>query len=139
MFKRIMVPVDLQYVDRLQNSLEIAARLAREYNATVYYVTVAGSLANRAAKRPEELETKLQVFAREQGEMHGIATGSKMMRSTDIAVELDDRLVQAQRELDADLVVMASHIPGVADRLHLISSNAGELAKRLPVSVFILR
>ena len=139
MFERMMVPVNRQYVDRLQDSLKIAARRAEEDNATVGYVTMTGSLAKRAARRPEELEGKLQAFAREPGEIHGIATGSKMMRSTVVAVELDDRLVQAQGDLDADLVVMASHIPGVADRLHLIISNAAELAKRLPVSSFILR
>lgn len=139
MFEKIMIPVDLEHTDKLQNSLEIAARMAREYDATVYYVTVSGSLANRAARTPEEMARHLADFAREQGEKYGIRTDSKLMHSNDVAVELDDKLAQAQKELDANLVVMASHIPGVADRLHLISSNAGELARRLPVSVFVLR
>lgn len=139
MFDKIMIPVDLKHVDGMQKSLEAAARLAKQYDATLYYVTVAGRVPNRAAKTPEELAHRLDDFARQQGEKYDIRTDSRTMDSTDVAIELDDKLIQAQKEIGADLVVMASHIPGVADRLHLISSNAGELAQRLPVSVFILR
>ncbi|MFO8152091.1 universal stress protein [Thioalkalivibrio sp.] len=139
MFDKIMIPVDLKHIDGMQKSLEVTAGLAKQYDATVHYVTVAGRVPNRAARTPEELARHLADFARQQGEEYGIKTDSRTMDSTDVTIELDDKLVQAQKEIGADLVVMASHIPGVADRLHLISSNAGELAQRLPVSVFILR
>lgn len=139
MFKKIMIPVDLQHIEKLEKSLEIAAKLAKQWDATVHYVTVAGRVPNRAAKTPEELARNLEDFARDQGEKFGIQTDSKTMDSTDVVVELDDKLLEAEKEIGADLIIMASHIPGVPDKLHLISSNAGDIAKKADTSVFIVR
>ena len=139
MYQKIMVPVDLKYIEKLEKTLDLAADLAKLHGATVHYVTVAGRVPNRAARSPEELESNLEAFAREQGESRGISTSSKTMHSTDVTIELDDKLVQAQKDIGADLVVMASHIPGVSDRLHLISSNASDLARKIDCSIFIVR
>jgi nucleotide-binding universal stress UspA family protein len=68
-----------------------------------------------------------------------VESSSLAKSSVDPAVELDDKLLEAIEETDADLVVMASHVPGVADRLHLISSNAAWIVKHADVSVFVVR
>ena len=59
------------------------------------------------------------------------------MVSHDPAVDLDDALVKAVHETKSDLVVMATHIPNVAD--HVWPSNGGRLATHTDASVFLVR
>ena len=47
------------------------------------------------------------------------------------------RTVEAVHETGADLVVMASHIPGIADAIW--PSHGGRLASHADVSVFVVR
>jgi len=63
----------------------------------------------------------------------------KLSKALDTAVELDDRLLDAIKDTGADLVVMASHPPGIGDRLHILHSNGANIVKHSDVSVFIIR
>lgn len=139
MYHAIMVPVDLEHIEKLGKSLNTAIDLARHYNATVHYVAVTPSAPTEAAHSREEFTQKLARFASEQGEQHGIQTSSKVIVAADPSVELDDKLLATYREIGADLIVMASHVPGVADKLHLMSSNAGYVARHADISVFVVR
>jgi len=139
MYTRIMVPIDLEHVDKLDRMLTSAGDLARLYDAELCFVAVSGKVPNRVAPTPERFAAQLDMFAREQGERLGVETGALAKSSVDVAVELDERLLEAIDEVGADLVVMASHVPGVADRLHLISSNASWLVRHARVSVFVVR
>ena len=60
-----------------------------------------------------------------------------MVICNDHAAELDVALEKAGKEIDVDLVVMASHTPGFMD--YLFHSKAGHLAKHTDISVFIVR
>lgn len=139
MYNKIMVPVDLEHTEKIEKALHSAAELAGSYGIPVCYVAVMGRVPNRVAPNPEEFETQLNLFAREQADRYGIATESKAVSSVDVPVELDDKLIAAIDEVGADLVVMASHIPGVTDKLHLISSNAAYIVRHSSVSVFVVR
>jgi len=139
MYSKIMVPVDLAHEDKLTKSLNTAITMAQQHKATICYVAVSATAPTSAAHSTAELAEKLKRFADEQGELHGIDTTSKVVETADPSVELDRRLLEAIDECNADLVVMASHVPGVADRLHLMSSNGGDIARRAKVSVFVVR
>lgn len=139
MYRKIMVPVDLQHVEKIDKSLSTAADLARLWKATVCYVAVSGQVPNRVAPNPEKFEVEMDMFAREQRERFGIETEYRVVSSVDLPVELDDKLLGAVEEVGADLVVMASHVPGVADRLHLMSSNSAYIVRHSNVSVFVVR
>jgi len=139
MYSRIMVPVDLQHVDKIEKSLETAAELARHWGATLCYVAVAGNVPNRVARSPEEFEVELNMFAREHGDRYGVEVEAHVVPSVDVVVELDDKLIETSERIGADLVVMASHVPDVPDRLHLMSSNAAGIVKRSSISVFVVR
>ncbi|MBS3743130.1 MAG: universal stress protein [Wenzhouxiangellaceae bacterium] len=139
MYKKIMVPVDLEHTEKIEKALDGAAELAKSYDLPVCYVAVMGRVPNRVAPSPEKFEAELNMFAREQGDKHGIKTECKAVPSVDVPVELDDKLLEAIDDVGADLVVMASHIPGVADKLHLISSNAAYMVKHSEVSIFVVR
>ncbi len=139
MFERIMVPVVLDHVDRMERTLKAAADLAERYEASVTYVAVSGKVPNAVAKTPEKFAAELDMFAREQGSQAGISTDALTITSNDPAAELEHRLLEAVETTGADLVVMGSHPPGVADALHLIGSHAAWLVRHADVSVFVVR
>lgn len=139
MYKAIMVPTDLEHSDKLYKSLETAIHLAQKYDANLCYVAVTPNTPTSVASNPAEFEQQLKTFADEQGATHGIKTSCKAIVSHDPAVDLDDKLLDAIDECGVDLVVMASHVPGLADKLHILHSNAGKIATNAKVSVFVVR
>ena len=139
MYSKILVPVDLAHTDKLAKALNTAIDIARHYKATLHYVTVTNRTPSSAAHNTRELEQELQRFAEEQGQDHGVDTTSSLIETPDTAVELEKRLVQAIEETGADLIVMASHTPGIGDKLHFIRSNAANLVKDTDISVFVVR
>lgn len=139
MYRKILVPVDLTHMDKMTKALDTAIDIARHYNATLCYLTVTNSTPSSAAHSTEELTEKLSTLAEEQGKTHGIETDCKVLPTADTAVELDDRLLEAIKETGADLIVMASHTPGISDQLHLIHSNGANIVRHSDISVFVVR
>ena len=139
MYQSILVPTDLEHTDKLYKSLETAIHLAQRYDAHLCYAAVTPTAPSSVAATPEAFEQELQRFAAEQGEQHGIKTSAVSIVAHDPAVELDDKLLDTIKEVGADLVVMASHVPGLADKLHILRSNAGKIATKADISVFVVR
>lgn len=137
MYKKILVPVDLAHADKLRRAIDTAADLSKYYKVPVVYVGVTAALPGSVAHNPAEYETKLKKFAAAQSELHGIEGEARAYVSHDPAVDLDDTLLEAIHETGSDLVVMASHIPNVAD--HVWPSNGGTIASRSDASVFVVR
>ena len=137
MYNRIMVPVDLAHADHLTRALEIAALLAKPENATIVYTGVSAETPGSVSHNPEEFSSKLQAFADTQANGHGLPTEAHAVLSHDPAVDLGNDLIKAAKDTGADLVVMASHIPGVAD--HWFHGNAAHVAQFAPISVFVVR
>ncbi len=92
----------------------------------------AGSRARRRSS-PQ----KLDAFGRGEAEKHGHRATTKAVISHDPSIDLDRKLAEAVRDTGADLVVMASHVPGVVDAIW--PSHGGRLAAHAEVSVFVVR
>lgn len=138
MYQRIMVPVDLAHVEKLEKALTFAADLSRQYGAEMVVVGASGTEPSAVARSPEEYATKLAAFAQEAGARLQVPKlTSAPMHLHDVTIDLDKKLIGKAREIGADLVVMGSHRPGLAE--HLIASNAGYVAMHAPVSVMIVR
>ncbi len=137
MYKTIMAPVDLAHVERLGKALTTAADLSKHYGIPVCYVGVTATTPGPVAHTPAEFTAKLEHFARAQADKYGLQATAKAYTSHDPAVDLDDTLLKAIAETGADLVVMASHIPGIPD--YIFSSNAGYLASHAKVTVMVVR
>jgi nucleotide-binding universal stress UspA family protein len=137
MYRQIMTPVDLANLDALERALTTAADLARHYKAPVTYVGVTAATPSAIAHNPNEYAAKLSAFAKAQGEKHGHDAAAHPVISHDPASDLEDSLMKAVDETGADLVVMASHIPNLAD--HLWPSHGGALARHAKASVFVVR
>jgi nucleotide-binding universal stress UspA family protein len=139
MYSKILVPVDLAHTEEISKALNTAIDMARHYKATLCYVTVANTAPSSAAHNTDELADKLDAYASEQGQSHDIATESTVIVSADTAVELDKKLLEVIKESGADLVVMASHAPGIGDKLHILRSNSANIVKHSDISVFVVR
>lgn len=137
MFERIMVPVDLAHHDSLAKALDCAATMAKQSRAEVIYVGVTAEQPSEIAHNPAEYEAKLKAFAEDQGARHGITSRAHAVASHDPATDLNATLLQAVEDTRADLVVMASHEPGMMD--HFWPSHGGKLAEQAKCSVFVVR
>jgi len=137
MFKHIMAPVDLSHKATLKKALTATGDIAGHYNTPVTYVAVAASAPGVLGHNPKEFAATLASFAAEQAAKYGITADSKPLISHDPTIDLDDTLLKAVDELGADLVVMASHVPGLAD--YVWPSNGGTIAAHARASVFVVR
>ncbi|ESR23872.1 universal stress protein [Lutibaculum baratangense] len=137
MYKKIMVPVDLSHIDRLQKALDTGADLARHYGVPICYVGVTSAAPGPLGHNPQEYSRKLSEFAQAEADRRSIAAEARAYVSHDPAVDLDKTLLGAAHDVEADLVVMASHVPGLPD--HIFASNAGYLASHADISVFVVR
>jgi len=137
MYKRIMVPVDLAHAARLDKALTTAADLAKHYGAEMIVVGVTGSEPGPVAHSPEEFARKLDAFAAAATERFGTRIEGQTIHLHDITADLNRTLVRRAGEIDADLIVMASHIPGVAE--YIFGSHGGEVGQHAPMSVMLVR
>ncbi|TCP42825.1 universal stress protein [Rhodovulum marinum] len=137
MFCHILAPVDLAHVDRLTRALEVAADLARHYDIGVTYVAVTTPQPGPLAHSPEEFAGKLRAFAEEQAAKHGHRADAKTVVSHDPAVDLDHAIREARKDLNADLVVMGSHMPNLGD--YVWPSHGGKLALHAHASIMLVR
>jgi nucleotide-binding universal stress UspA family protein len=137
MYERILAPVDLAHPDRIEKALKSAADLASHYGADLVLVGVTGIEPSTVAHTPEEYATKLAAFADEAGARLGHAMRSETVRVHDLTIDLDKTIARKAVEIGADLIVMASHRPGVSE--YIFGSNAGHVAQHAPVSVFVVR
>lgn len=137
MFRRILVPVDLDHPERLQKALTAAAAEARQHAATVVYLGVTEETPGAVARNPGDYRGKLAAFAAAQAETHGIETEAMPVVSTDPAAEINKLILTAVKDSGADLVVMASHPPRMLD--WILPSHGGHVAEHADVSVFIIR
>ncbi len=137
MFKRILAPVDLAHKESLKKALAVTGDIAKHYNSPVTYVGVSASAPGALGHNPAEFAEALAAFAAEQAAEYGVVADSKPVISHDPSIDLDTALLKTADELGADLVVMASHVPGLAD--YVWPSNGGTIAAHAHASVFVVR
>lgn len=137
MYTNIMIPVDLAHRETLEKALATGADLAKHYGAGLHLVGVTDVTPGAAAHNPEEYAGKLKAFADELSGRFGCKFNALAMTSHDPAVDLDATLRKAADQIGADLIVMASHVPGLAD--YVFASHAGYLASHSKLSVFVVR
>lgn len=137
MFSKIMVPVDLRHLERLEGALNHAANQAKLYDAEVIYVGVTTSAPSSQGHTPEEYNERLMKFAAGQGEINGIRASADTEVSHDPTADLDDTLVKAAAKVGADLIVMQSHMPSVTD--FFWPSNGSRVAEHAKCSVTLVR
>lgn len=137
MYETIVVPVDLQHQERLGKALHVAGAIARQFDARMVFVAVTANTPSDVAHNPAEFARRLDALAAREAAEHAVRAEGRAYVSHDPAADLDDTLLRAIKEVGADLVVMASHVPGWADRL--FSGHGSSVAARTDASVLLVR
>lgn len=137
MISKIVFPVDLAHAERLGKALKVAIDLAKGHDAEIIFIGVTSTTPTTVANNPDEYAKALDEFAATEGMIHHVKVADKMVLSHDPSIDLGQQLIDAADEAGADLIVMASHMPGLAD--HLFEGNAAYVAQHAPLSVYIVR
>jgi nucleotide-binding universal stress UspA family protein len=138
MYTRILVPVDIENVDKLSKALEVAGRTAKAHDAKIVYVSVVDAVPTMSAKgERHRVKETMDAFAAEQAKIHGIQTDDHVTLRGDLHLHVGAEIINAAKTTSCDLIVMASHVPGIKD--HIFSSNAGYVATHAPISVYVVR
>ncbi len=137
MIEFIMVPVGLAHRDALDAAVMEAGNLAKANHAKLIFVGVTGSAPSEAAHNPKEYEQKLLAYAGEVAERIGVSIDARSLVDVDVVADLGKVLVKLANDMEVDLIVMASHVPGFID--HIFSSNAGYVASHAKCSVYVAR
>ena len=138
MYSRILVPVDLENVDKLGKALDLAAKTAKDNGATVVYVDVVDAVPTTSATTEgERMADRLRKLATSQAKAHGIEAVDQIALRSDLHLNVGADIVKTAKASDCDLIVMASHVPGIRD--HFLSSNAGYVASHAPMTVYVVR
>jgi len=137
-YKRIMVPVDLENAEQLGKALDLAGATAKDSNAEVVYVDVVDAVPTTSARTEgQRIADRLRDFASAQAARHGIKTKDHVALRGDLHLNVGSDIIKAATQANCDLIVMASHVPGFKE--HILSSNAGYVASHAPMSVYVVR
>ncbi len=127
--KNVLVPVDLARAESCLKAVGIARQIAEEAGGKLTVVNVQQVMSMDAPKSLDMFQPKLDAFVQEH------APGADAMLKIGLSVPSEIRWTAD--EIDADLIVMASHDPNFTD--YLIGSNAAHVALHTPRSVMVVR
>ena len=137
MFKKLMLPIDLAHAARMERAVQAAVDLARLYDCPVTLVGVTAETATSVAHNPTEYAARLAQFGADLAGQHGVTVDTAAYTAHDPSIDLDKTILAAARETGCDLIVMASHVPGIPE--HFFASHVGAVASHATVSVFVVR
>lgn len=136
MFNTILVPIDIGHADSSNEIIKIAATNASSDARIVLLYVVEEIPKWVAVELPEDIQKKSLQSAIEQ--LDAIAA------ATDITVEAEVRvghpyqtILDASKDLNAELIVIASHKPGLQD--YLLGSTAAKVVRHAMCSVLVVR
>jgi nucleotide-binding universal stress UspA family protein len=131
MYKKILIPVDLDYPEVAAKAIEVAKEIADAEGASLTVISVQPIVIDESGTPPPNYQPKLDAYlARHQGEgeMDGVLK---------LGGSISAEIRYAAEELGCDLIVMGSHDPHFTD--YLIGSNAAHVALHTPCSVLVVR
>lgn len=137
MFTKILVPVDLRIMPEIEKSVSVAADLGRHYDAAVTLLGVSGPGPNIVAAGPDEFAERIQEYAETKSAQYGFAFLNRHVMSLDPSAELQRKIQAVADEIGADLVIMASHRPGILE--YLWPANATSFVAHTTLSVMVIR
>jgi len=140
MFKKILVPIDVSQSDSGAAGLKAAVDLGGKSGAEFVLLNVANPVPNLvAAQLPANYMDAAQESARKVMEELASSTGLKS-GSYEIQTALGgayDEILTAADSSGADLIVIASHQPGLSD--YLLGSTAAKIVRHAKISVLVIR
>lgn len=137
MFRSILVPIDLSDSERGKSAIALAQQLA-EKNADIRLLSILEDVPSFVASQiPKDIGATIRSTA--ASELKAIATAAGLKGSnTDVrSGSAASGILSAAESMDADLIIVRSHKPGLQD--YLIGSTAGRVVRHAQCPVLVLR
>ena len=139
MYKKVLVPVDLSHIEKGSKMIERAKYLADTNKSQLTLLNVIPEIPPYVAiEIPSGQHEK--VVENAKADLRGLVRSHNLPSSTRIVVESGNPanaiLAYAKKE-NSDLIMVASHQPGLKD--YLLGSVAGKVVRHARCSVLVLR
>ncbi len=136
MFQTILVPVALSDIDKATPMLDAARQLGGE-NARVVLMSVVENV-------PTYVATELPGGFMDKAKQNAHASLAKIAQDAGLQVEIVVRsgqpsagIIGTAKEKNADVIIIASHQPGLSD--YLLGSTAHRVVRHAKCAVLVLR
>ena len=136
MYKTILVPIDMAHVAEGKTNIDLAAQHAAA-GAKIILLNVVEDIPNWAAV---ELPAGLidQSIESAQSELKAIATAAGMKMEVEVRTGHSyNTILDVAKEKNADLIIIASHRPGIQD--YFLGSTAAKVVRHANCSVLVVR
>jgi nucleotide-binding universal stress UspA family protein len=141
MYQDILLPIDLNQAETQEKALRTAIACAKTFGARLHVMTVVPDFGVGIVSSyfPDDFQERAVADARER---LNVFVGEKVPE--DLAGQhviaqgtIHHEIVHAVREQNVDLIVMASHRPGLSD--YLLGPNAEWVVRHAACSVLVVR
>ena len=136
MYSTILVPIDMAHVAEGKSNIDLAAQHAAA-GAKIILLNVVEDIPNWAAI---ELPAGLidQSMESAQNELKAIATAAGLKMEVEVRTGHSyNTILDVAKEKDADLIIIASHRPGLQD--YFLGSTAAKVVRHASCSVLVVR
>jgi len=136
MYKTILVPIDMGHVVEGKSTIDVAIDHASE-GTTIILLNVVEEIPNWAAiNLPADIIDKSLETSR--SEMQAIANASGRKMQVEIRTGHSyNTILDVAEEKNADLIIIASHRPGLQD--YFLGSTAAKVVRHATCSVLVVR
>ncbi len=139
MFKNILVPVDLSHIEKSGALIDEAKRIAGQEGGALTLLNVVPDIPGYvAAQIPSGVHKN--VMADCQAQLERLVKEHDLPASTQISVtdgHPANVIVSTAGNLESDLIIIASHQPGLSD--YLLGSVASRVVRHARCPVLVLR
>jgi universal stress protein F len=139
MFNIILVPIDIAHPERVKSSLAAASKLASAHDSKLVLLHVVEQLPGYALTEvPDGFRASMMKATTE--EFKTFAAAQELPATTQVLVReghVYHTILSVARDVGADLIVIASHNPVMAD--YLLGSVAARVVRHAHCSVLVLR
>ena len=139
MFKKVLVPIDLSHEQKTEALLRAAKSIVDQNDCELTLINVIAQVPSYVeVEMPSDLEAK--VGSEVSRRLQGLVEKFSLPASSDIKVvngNAPHEIVELAEEIDADLILIASHQPEFSD--YLLGSVSAKVVRHARCSVLVLR
>ena len=141
MFKRILVPIDVEHASSWRKTLPAAEKMAEAFGAELHAVIVVQAFPSALVGSyfPPDFEKMALAEAAEHVRKVVDENCAKPSAVTTHVAHgsVYDEIIRTADKLECDVIVMSAHRPELRD--YLLGSNAAQVVRHAKASVFVVR
>jgi nucleotide-binding universal stress UspA family protein len=141
MYKNILYPVDITERGSWNDSLPAAIEMAKSFDSVLHVVTVVSDYGMSLVAQYFPQGSVEKVVEKTNASLHDFVEKHipKSIKVRHIVAKgsVYECIIKAADEIDADLIVMSAHRPGLKD--YLLGPNAAKVVRHSDRSVLVVR